>query len=62
MKGSIKRSFDYFTINTGHDIHLICQKHNVEELCEKLERIKEVKRFIVNRSAVGVRLTKKHLF
>ncbi|MFA5770014.1 MAG: diphosphomevalonate decarboxylase [Patescibacteria group bacterium] len=52
----------YFTLNTGQDIHLIIEEKNSQELVNKLKKIKEVKKIIINQSAVGARLTEKHLF
>lgn len=52
----------YFTVNTGHDVHLICEEKNVKRLENLLKEIPEVKKIIVNKPAVGARLTDKHLF
>ena len=52
----------YFTVNTGQDIHLIVEEKNSETLVKKLKEINEVKRIIINKPAVGARLTEKHLF
>ena len=52
----------YFTLNTGQDIHLIVEEKNKDKLIYRLKEIKEIKKFIVNRPAIGVRLTKDHLF
>ncbi len=52
----------YFTVNTGQDIHLIVEEKNREKLIKKLEEIKEIKKIIVNRPAVGARLVEQHLF
>ncbi|EKE14254.1 MAG: hypothetical protein ACD_12C00604G0007 [uncultured bacterium] len=52
----------YFTFNTGQDIHLIIEEKNSQELVNKLKKIKEVKKIIVNSPAIGARLTEKHLF
>lgn len=52
----------YFTINTGQDIHLICQKKDVEKVKSRLKGIEEVKNIIVNTPSEGTRLTNKHLF
>jgi len=52
----------YFTINTGQDIHLICEKPTVEILKKKLADIEEVKNIIVNTSAPGAHLIDEHLF
>jgi mevalonate pyrophosphate decarboxylase len=52
----------YFTINTGQNIHLLCEKPNVEKLVAKLKNLPEVKEIIINTPAVGARITDKHLF
>lgn len=52
----------YFTVNTGQDIHLIIEEKNTGQLIKRLEKIKKIKKIIVNRPAVGARLTEKHLF
>lgn len=52
----------YFTINTGHDIHLICQKENVKKLTEKLKAVVGVKNVIINQPSNGARLVNNHLF
>lgn len=52
----------YFTINTGQDIHLICEQKNIGKIREKLKEINEVKDIILNYPSVGARLITKHLF
>lgn len=52
----------YFTVNTGQDIHLIIEGKNKEILLEKLHKVKEIKKVIVNTSAAGARLINTHLF
>ena len=52
----------YFTINTGQNIHLLCEKPNVEKLVAKLKNLPEIKEVIINTPALGVRLTDQHLF
>jgi diphosphomevalonate decarboxylase len=52
----------YFTVNTGQDIHLICQKKDVQALVEKLGTIEEVSKTIINYPAKGAHLTSDHLF
>src|SRR3989338_6837251 len=46
----------YFTINTGQDIHLICEKKNIKKIVVKLKDIKEVKNIIVNYPTISARL------
>jgi len=52
----------YFTINTGQDIHLICEKKNIEKIADKLKKIPEIKKTIINLPAFGARVIDKHLF
>lgn len=52
----------YFTINTGQDIHLICEQKNVEKVKSKLKKLDFVKDIIVNTPGEGARLSKNHLF
>jgi diphosphomevalonate decarboxylase len=52
----------YFTINTGHNVHIICQKNDVKKLQTKLKTIKEIKNVIINAPAYGARIIEKHLF
>jgi diphosphomevalonate decarboxylase len=52
----------YFTINTGQDIHLICEKKNADRLEELLRDVPEVRQTIRNTAAVGTRLSTDHLF
>ncbi len=52
----------YFTLNTGQDIHLIVEAKNITKLKNKLSKIKEVKKVIVNYPSDGTKLTTKHLF
>lgn len=52
----------YFTINTGQDIHLICEQKNVDKVKNKLKELDFVKNIIVNTPGEGTRLSEKHLF
>lgn len=52
----------YFTINTGQDIHLICEQENVAKVEAKLKEIEEVKNIIINTPGEGTRLSNQHLF
>jgi len=36
----------YFTVNTGQDIHLICQKKDVQALVQKLSEVEEVSKLL----------------
>ncbi|MBI2039539.1 diphosphomevalonate decarboxylase [Candidatus Microgenomates bacterium] len=52
----------YFTINTGQDIHLICEQANLKKVVAKLKELDFVKNIIVNTPGEGTRLSKSHLF
>jgi len=52
----------YFTVNTGQDIHLICQKRDVNEVVRRLESIPDVQKTITNFSCKGARLVSEGLF
>ena len=52
----------YFTINTGQDIHIICQQKDTKFVVQKLQTIKEIKKIIINNPAKGAYLTENHLF
>ncbi|MDO8621463.1 MAG: diphosphomevalonate decarboxylase [Candidatus Levybacteria bacterium] len=52
----------YFTVNTGQDIHLICQKKDVEKVVKKAEEILDVQKTIVNYPSKGAHLISAHLF
>ncbi len=53
----------YFTINTGQDIHLICQQKDAERVVEKLHELGDiVKDIVINTPGDGTRLSDKHLF
>lgn len=52
----------YFTVNTGQDIHLICQKKDVAEVVGRAEAISEVQKTIVNYCSKGVHLIDDNLF
>lgn len=53
----------YFTINTGQDIHLICEQKDVDKVVEKLHELGDVvKDIIINTPGDGTRLSDEHLF
>lgn len=52
----------YFTVNTGQDVHIICQKKDMDEVAERLGTIPEVKKIIKNIPSDGARLIEEHLF
>lgn len=47
----------YFTVNTGQDIHLICEAEDVEKVKAKLAELDFVKDIIVNTPGEGARLS-----
>lgn len=49
----------YFTINTGQDIHLICETKNIQKVKNRLKKLDFVKEIIVNYPGEGARLIKK---
>lgn len=52
----------YFTVNTGQDIHLICEKKNADKLEVFLRKIDVVRDIIINTPAQGAKIIDKHLF
>jgi diphosphomevalonate decarboxylase len=52
----------YFTINTGQNIHLLCDPESVEKVKSKLSGIEGIKNIIINAPAVGARIINSHLF
>ncbi len=52
----------YFTINTGQDIHLICEAENIDKVQAKLKELEEVKDVIVNTPGEGAKLSENSLF
>ncbi len=52
----------YFTINTGQNIHLICQQKDAEEVVHLVGQIQDVKNVIMNTPAKGARIVSDHLF
>lgn len=52
----------YFTLNTGQDIHLICEAENIEKVKAKLKELDFIKDIIVNTPGEGARLSQNHLF
>ena len=51
----------YFTMNTGQDIHLICQRKNVKKLVGKTNEVSDVQNTIINYPSKGARLVREHL-
>jgi len=53
----------YFTVNTGQDIHLICQKKDVETVTKRAKEIPDVKKTIINTPSIGAHIIEpSHLF
>jgi diphosphomevalonate decarboxylase len=52
----------YFTINTGQDVHIICQGNDAEAIHSKVKGLPYVSETIVNRPAIGAHITDTHLF
>ncbi len=52
----------YFTVNTGQNIHLIVQKKDADILLKQLNKLDVVHKVIINKPAVGARITEASLF
>jgi mevalonate pyrophosphate decarboxylase len=52
----------YFTVNTGQDIHLICEKKNAKKVVALVEKIEGVQKTIINSPSRGAYLIERHLF
>lgn len=52
----------YFTLNTGQDVHCICEEKNAEEVERRLKTVQGVKQTIINTPCEGARISDKHLF
>lgn len=52
----------YFTINTGQDIHLLCERKNVDSIVAKVKEVSQVKKIFVSHPGEGAKLIEKHLF
>lgn len=52
----------YFTVNTGQDIHLICQKKDADEVSKRALMISEVQKTIINYPSQGAHVITDHLF
>lgn len=52
----------YFTLNTGQDVHLLCEQKNRESLVKKVKKLEIIKQIIVNKPCDGARLISNHLF
>jgi diphosphomevalonate decarboxylase len=54
--------FIYFTLNTGQDVHLICEEKTAESIIQKLKSLDYIKDVIKNQPCLGAHLVSKHLF
>ena len=52
----------YFTVNTGQDIHILCQKKDSDMVLEKLKNLKDIIKIIPNTASKGTYLLTDHLF
>ena len=52
----------YFTINTGQNVHILCENKNAKKVEEKLKELDFVREIIVNHPAPGAHLINEHLF
>jgi diphosphomevalonate decarboxylase len=52
----------YFTLNTGQDIHLLCQQKDAETVQNLLHTLPYVQKVIYNTAAEGAREIHTHLF
>lgn len=52
----------YFTVNTGQNIHVLCEEKTVAIVEQQLRSLDFVKQIMVNRISEGARLSEKHLF
>lgn len=52
----------YFTINTGQDVHIICQKQDKTQVCEKLASLPFVLKTIPNDPGPATIISSSHLF
>lgn len=52
----------YFTLNTGQDVHCICEERNAKEVENRLKTLEGVKQTIINVPCEGARIFDEHLF
>lgn len=52
----------YFTLNTGQDVHLMCEQKDAEEVARRAKTISAVRDVIINTPCVGARIIDDHLF
>lgn len=52
----------YFTLNTGQDVHLICEKQDALAVSSEMKKLEGVKDTIINFPSNGTTLSENHLF
>lgn len=52
----------YFTIDAGHNVHLICEGNEEKRVLGKVKELEYIKNIIINSPSVGARSSEKHLF
>lgn len=52
----------FFTIDAGPNVHLICQKKDLDKIDSKVKKLKNVLFTIKNKPCVGTKIIEKHLF
>lgn len=52
----------YFTVNTGENIHLVCEGVNKQKLKDLVSQLDLVKQHILNSPSEGAHISKEHLF
>lgn len=52
----------YFTVNTGHNVHLLCQEKDKDILQNKLSALSFIKKIILNYPAGAAKIINDHLF
>lgn len=52
----------FFTLNTGHNVHILCLQKDASEVLSKIKKLSFVKHAILSVPAVGARITNEHLF
>jgi diphosphomevalonate decarboxylase len=52
----------YYTVNTGQDIHLLCEAKDAAKVQARLQEIPFMREVIVNRPAEGAHLIQEHLY
>ncbi|MEI8230252.1 MAG: diphosphomevalonate decarboxylase [Candidatus Peregrinibacteria bacterium] len=52
----------YFTLNTGQDVHLICERADAESVVAELKKLSVVREVIVSGPGRGARKIEEHLF